>query len=156
MPQLLPFRSSDWISTLIFSSTSEGVEQTEFQSQVSLHGVELWPFRVRAPSLESNFRPPLFEHQQGSRTFEISKFSVPSWSRTFVFFRYEPQTCRRSFRVKIRGSKPEKLGFHLSSCNMHLLVNYTKYYTVAIFMRKSLIYIVFWRAWISVNPALRD
>ena len=35
MPQLLPFRSSDWISTLIFSSTSEGVEQTEFQSQVS-------------------------------------------------------------------------------------------------------------------------
>ena len=65
--------------------------------------------------MESNFRPPLFESR----------------------------LCRRSFGVKIRGSKPEKLGFHLSSCNMQLLANYTKYYTVAIFTRKSLIYMGF-------------
>ena len=70
----------------------------------------------------------------------------------FGLYRFEPRRCRRSFRVKIRGSKPEKLGFHLASCNMQLLVNYTKYYTEAIFTRKSLIYIGFLRAWISVNP----
>ena len=61
----------------------------------------------------------------------------------FGLFRFEPRLCRRSFRVKIRGSKPEKLGFHPSSCNMQLLANYTKYYTVAIFIRKSLIYMGF-------------
>ena len=33
---------------------------------------------------------------------------------------------------------------------MQLLANYTKYYTAAIFTRKSLIYIGFLRAWISV------
>jgi len=38
--------------------------------------------------------------------------------------------------MKIQGSKPEKLGFHLASCNMQLLANYTKYYTVAIFTLK--------------------
>ena len=70
----------------------------------------------------------------------------------FCSFRFEPQACRRSFRVKIPGSKPENLGFHSSSCNMQLLANYTKYYTVAIFTRKSLIYIGISRAWISVNP----
>jgi hypothetical protein len=67
-------------------------------------------------------------------------------------FHFESRLCRRSFGVKIRGSKPEKLGFHLASCNMQLLANYTKYYTVAIFTRKSLIYMGFRRAWISVNP----
>ncbi len=61
----------------------------------------------------------------------------------FELFQFEPQACRRSFGVKIQGSKPEKLGFHLSSCNMQLLANYTKYYTAAIFTRKSLIYIGF-------------
>jgi len=35
---------------------------------------------------------------------------------------------------------------------MQLLANYTKYYTVAIFTRKLLIYMGFRRAWISVNP----
>jgi len=38
---------------------------------------------------------------------------------------FEPSLCRRSFEVKIRMSKPEKLGFHLSSFNMQLLANYT-------------------------------
>jgi len=65
--------------------------------------------------MESNFRPPLYGHLHG----------------------------RRSFGVRIQGSKPEKLGFHLSSCNMQLLANYTKYYTVAFFTLKSLIYIGF-------------
>ena len=74
--------------------------------------------------MESNFRPPLFEYR----------------------------LCHRSFGVKIQGSKPEKLGFHLASCNMQLLANYTKYYTSAIFTRKPLIYMGFRRAWISVNP----
>ena len=58
-------------------------------------------------------------------------------------FHFESRLCRRSFGVKIRGSKPEKLGFHLASCNMQLLVNYTKYYTVAIFTLKLLIYMGF-------------
>ena len=70
----------------------------------------------------------------------------------FGLFQFESRRCRRSFGVKIRGLKPEKLGFYLASCNMQLLANYTKYYTVAIFTRKSLIYIVFLRVWISVNP----
>jgi len=61
----------------------------------------------------------------------------------FCSFQFDPQTCRRSFGVRIQGSKPEKPGFHLASCNMQLLVNYTKYYTVAIFNSKSLIYICF-------------
>ena len=61
----------------------------------------------------------------------------------FGLLEFEPRLCRRSFRVKIRGAKPEKLGFHPASCNMKLLVNYTKYYTEAIFTRKSLIYIDF-------------
>ena len=101
--------------------------------------------------MESNFRPPLFEQQRGSRTNEVSKFSVPLWSRIFPPCWFESRLCRRSFGVKIRGLKPENLGFHLSSCNMQLLANYTKYYTVAIFTRKSLIYICFRRAWLSVN-----
>ena len=82
-----------------------------FSLLVVLHG-----FDVGCPSMDSNFCPPLFGHLRGSRTNRISKFSVPS--------------CRRSFGVKIQGSKPEKLGFHLYSCNMQLLANYTKYYTV--------------------------
>ena len=69
----------------------------------------------------------------------------------FELFRFESRLCRRSFGVKIRGSKPEKLGFHLASCNMQLLANYTKYYTVAIFMCKSLIYMSFRQAWLSVK-----
>ena len=70
----------------------------------------------------------------------------------FGLFQFEPQTCRRSFAVKIQGSKLEKLGFHLASCNMQLLANYTKYYTAAIFTLKLLIfYIGISRAWISVN-----
>jgi len=70
----------------------------------------------------------------------------------FKPFKFESRRCCRSFEVKIQGSKPEKPGFHLASCNMQLLANYTKYYTVAIFTRKSLIYIGISRAWISVNP----
>ena len=58
----------------------------------------------------------------------------------FGLLEFEPRLCRRSFRVKIQGSKPKKLGFDLASCNMQLLANYTKYYTVAIFRHKSLIY----------------
>ena len=53
------------------------------------------------------------------------------------------QVRRRSFGVKIQGSKPEKLSFQLTSCNMQLLANYTKYYTAAILTLKSLIYICF-------------
>ena len=67
----------------------------------------------------------------------------------FGLFQFEPRLCRRSFGVKIQGSKTEKPGFHLFSCNMQLLDNYTKYYTVAIFWDKQLIYIGFSRAWIS-------
>ena len=62
----------------------------------------------------------------------------------FGLFRFESRRCRRSFEVKIQGLKPEKLGFHPSSCNMQLLANYTKYYTASIFTHKSLIYIVFY------------
>ena len=61
----------------------------------------------------------------------------------FGLFQFEPRLCRPSFGVKIQGSKPEKLGFDLASCNMQLLVNYTKYYTVAIFTLKLLIYMGF-------------
>ena len=35
------------------------------------------------------------------------------------------QVWSRSFRVKIRGSKPEKLDFHPYSSNMQLLVIHT-------------------------------
>jgi len=59
--------------------------------------------------------------------------------------------CRPSFGVKIRGSKPEKLSFHLASCNMQLLANYMKHYTVAIFTHKLLTYKGFGLAWIFVN-----
>jgi len=69
----------------------------------------------------------------------------------FCLLEFESRRCRRSLGVKIQGSKPEKLGFDLSSCNMQLLANYTKYYTLAIFVYKSLIYMSFQRAWISVN-----
>jgi hypothetical protein len=58
--------------------------------------------------------------------------------------KFEHQRWSRSFGVKIQGSKPEKPGFHLASCNMQLLANYTKYYTVAIFTGKSLIYMGFY------------
>jgi hypothetical protein len=80
------------------------------------------------------------------------KVQCPVMESNFGLFQFEPQACRRSFGVKIRGSKPEKLGFHPPSCNMQLLANYTKYYTVAIFICKSLIYIGFQRVRISVNP----
>ena len=129
--------------------------------------------------MESNLRPPLFGHQRGSQTIGISKscasagveqlrfqssvsrhgvelllFSdrVPTVSSNIGLFQFEPWFWSRSFGVKIRGLKPENLGFHLASCNMQLLANYTKYYTVAIFTRKSLIYMGFRRAWIPVNP----
>ena len=77
--------------------------------------------------------------------FELPPPSVraPAMESNFELFPFESWLCRRSFRVNIRGSKPEKLGFHLASCNMQLLANYTKYYTVTIFKRKSLIYIGF-------------
>jgi hypothetical protein len=78
------------------------------------------------------------------------KVQCPVLESNFELFQFESQLCRRSFGVKIRGSKPEKLGFHPASCNMQLLANYTKYYTVAIFTHKLLIYICFLRAWISV------
>jgi hypothetical protein len=74
-----------------------------------------WDFKVQCPSMESNFG----------------------------LFQFETRRCRPSFGVKIRGSKPEKPGFHLASCNMQLLANYTKYYTAAIFTRNSLIYMYF-------------
>ena len=38
---------------------------------------------------------------------------------------FEPRLCCRSFRVKIRGLKPEKLDFHPYSSNMKLLVIHT-------------------------------
>ena len=41
-------------------------------------------------------------------------------------------------------------GWKVTQCNFW--VYYTKYYTVAIFIHKPLIYIGFRRAWISVNP----
>ncbi len=69
----------------------------------------------------------------------------------FGLLEFEPRLCRPSFGVKIRGSIPDKLGLHLSSCNMQLLANYTKYYTLAIFTRKSLIYIGFLQAWILLK-----
>jgi len=40
---------------ILYSSTSEGVEQSGFQSSVSRHGVELLENLVRAPSLASKF-----------------------------------------------------------------------------------------------------
>ena len=58
----------------------------------------------------------------------------------FGLFQFEPWVCRPSFGVKIQGSKLENPGFHLASCNLQLLADYTKYYTVAIFNIKSLIY----------------
>jgi hypothetical protein len=61
----------------------------------------------------------------------------------FGLLEFESWLWSRSFGVKIQGSKPEKLGFHLSSCNMQLLADYTKYYTAAISTRKLLIYIGF-------------
>ena len=61
----------------------------------------------------------------------------------FCLLEFESRLCRRSFGVKIRGAKPEKLGFHLASCNMQLLANYTKYYTFRNYRYKSLIYKVF-------------
>ena len=102
-----------------------------FQSSVSRHGVELWPLRVRAPAMELNFWD-----------FNVQ---CPVMESNFGLFRFESRLCRRSFGVKIQGSKPEKLGFHLASCNMQLLANYTKYYTAPIFTNKSLIYIGFLR-----------
>ena len=45
-------------------------------------------------------------------------------SSNFGLFQFEPQTCRRSFGVKTRGSKPEKRGFHLSmSVTAKLLIH---------------------------------
>ncbi len=41
--------------TPLSAITKVGVEKTEFQSQVSNHGVELLKNLVRAPSLASNF-----------------------------------------------------------------------------------------------------
>ena len=93
-----------------------------FQSSVSYHGVEPPPSSVRAPVKESNFCD--------------FKVQCPFMESNFELFQFEPWLCRRSFGVKIRGSKPEKPGFHLASCNMQLLANYTKSYTVVIFIRK--------------------
>ena len=84
---------------------------------------------VRQPARESN-----------KRSFKVQ---CPLMESNFEIFQFESRRCRRSFGVKIRGSKLEKLGFHLASCNMQLLANYTKYYTAAIFIRKSLIYVGF-------------
>jgi len=109
-----------------------------FSLLVVLHG-----FDDRCPSMESYFRPPLFEHQRRSRTNGISKLSVRSWSRTFRKFSSSPGCVVEVLGSKFGGTKPEKLGFHLASCNMQLLANYTEYYTVAIFTRNSLIYICF-------------
>jgi hypothetical protein len=47
-----------------------------FSLLVVLHG-----FDDRCPSMESYFRPPLFEHQRRSRTNGISKLSVRTWSK---------------------------------------------------------------------------
>ena len=43
-----------------------------------------WHKQVRCSSVETNFGPPRFEPWPRSRTNGISKFSVPSWSRTFA------------------------------------------------------------------------
>ena len=53
------------------------------------------------------------------------KVQCPVMESNFGFFRFESWMCRRSFGVKIQGSKPEKLGFYLFSCNMQLLVIHT-------------------------------
>ena len=86
------------------------------------YGVEPPPSSFRAPARESN-----------KRSFNVR---CPVMESNFGLFRFEPRLCHRSFRVKIQGSKPEKPGFHLASCKMQLLVNYTKHYTAAIFTRK--------------------
>jgi hypothetical protein len=109
--------------------------QKLFNRLLSHDGVELPPSSFRAPARESN-----------KRDFKV-QCPVMEWN--FGLFRFESRLYRQSFGVKIRGSKPEKPGFHLASCNMQLLANYTKYYTAAIFCRKSLIYIGFRRAWLS-------
>ena len=46
------FRSRTY--ALLCSITSEGVEQSGFQSSVSRHGVELLLFSVRVPDVETN------------------------------------------------------------------------------------------------------
>ena len=43
------------LTALLCLSTSAGVKQLEYLSQVSRHGVELLGNSVRAPSLASNF-----------------------------------------------------------------------------------------------------
>ena len=114
---------------------------------------------VACPIIEQPYEPGLrvFTSYDRASTRESNnrdfKVRCPSKDLNFWLFQFESWLCRWSFGVKIRGSKPEKLGFHLASCNMQLLANYTKYYTVTIFSNKSLIYIGFWRAWISVNSA---
>ena len=76
----------------------------------------------------------------GCPTYQVR---CPRMESNFCRFEFESGLCRPSFGVKIRGSKPEKLGFHLASCNMQLLANYTKYYTFRNYRYKSLIYIGF-------------
>ena len=43
------------IFSLWSSGTNAGVELLKFQSSVSLHGVELWPFSFRSPNVSSKF-----------------------------------------------------------------------------------------------------
>ena len=77
--------------------------QKLFSSLLSHDGVEPPPSSVRAPAWESNFG--------------LSQFEPRLWSPNF-------------WGQNSGGSKSEKLSFHLASCNMQLLANYTKYYTV--------------------------
>ena len=65
------------------------IQPVFFHSEVRAPARELnfWDFKVQCPFMESNF-----------------------W-----LLEFEPRRCRRSFGVKICGSKLEKLGFHLTS-----------------------------------------
>ena len=55
--------------------------------KVNLQLVAAWQ-KIRVPKV--NFFAVKFEHQWRNRTIGISKFSVPSWSRTLSFFRSSP------------------------------------------------------------------
>jgi len=48
----------------------------------------------------------------------------------------------------------QNLRNYWENCNLQFSVNYTKYYTFAIFIYKSLIYKGFLGAWLSVNQRL--
>ena len=79
-------------------------------------------------------------------------FSTPSVSWHFSKNGFEPQANRLTFSRAQWQHWVQNQRNRWENCNLQFSFNYTKYYTSAIFVYKLLIYIYFWRAWISVNP----